>query len=63
MLTTVQLTAEGAEQTRVTITWEIHGAATREELETFIQGRSGMTQGWSGSFDKLEDYLVGGHQA
>lgn len=60
MLTTVQLTSEGSEQTRVTITWEVHGAATREELETFIKERGGMTQGWSGSFDKLDDYLSSG---
>lgn len=57
MLTTVELTAEGPEQTRVTISWEVHGHATREELETFIAGRAGMTQGWSGSFDKLEEYI------
>ena len=28
-----------------------------EELKTFTDGRSGMTQGWTGSFDKLEEYL------
>ena len=57
MLTIVELSEEGPDQTRVTITWEPHGATTREELETFIQARGGMTQGWTGSFDKLEDYL------
>ena len=57
MLTTVNLTEEGPSQTRVTITWEVVGNVTREELETFINGRAGMTQGWGGSFDKLEDYL------
>jgi uncharacterized protein YndB with AHSA1/START domain len=59
MLTTVTLTAEGPDRTRVTVTWEPHGAATREELETFIKSRAGMTQGWTGSFDKLEAYLPG----
>lgn len=59
MLTTVKLTEEGPERTRVTITWEPNGAITREELETFIKGRGGMTQGWTGSFDKLEGYLPG----
>ena len=34
------------------------GSVTPEELATFIQGRSGMTQGWTGSFDKLEEYLA-----
>ena len=57
MLTTVQLTAEGPDRTRVTVTWEPHGATTREELETFINARGGMTQGWTGSFDKLDAYL------
>jgi len=57
MLTTVQLTAEGQSRTRVTVTWEPHGAATREELETFIKARGGMTLGWNGSFDKLDAYV------
>lgn len=58
MLTTVTLSEEGPAQTRVTIEWEVHGHATREEMETFLNGRAGMTMGWTGSFDKLEDYLA-----
>jgi len=58
MLTTVKLTEEGPDQTRVTVTWEPTGAVSREELETFIKARSGMTQGWTGSFDKLDNYLT-----
>lgn len=57
MLTTVTLSEEGPDQTRVTITWEPYGKVTQEELETFIKARGGMTQGWTGSFDKLETYL------
>jgi len=57
MLTTVKLTEEEPGRTRVTVTWEPHGAVTREELETFIKARGGMTQGWTGSFDKLDIYL------
>ena len=57
MQTTVNLTAEGPDQTRVTITWECVGDVTAEELETFVKGRAGMTQGWTGSLDKLDDYL------
>ncbi len=57
MLTTVQLTAESPDRTRVTVTWEVHGNCTREEIETFIKSRGGMTMGWTGSFDKLEEYL------
>lgn len=63
MLTTVQLTAEGPDQTRVTVTWEPYGAASREELETFIKARGGMTQGWTGSFDKLEEYVASAQSA
>lgn len=57
MLTTVELTEEGPDRTRVTVTWEPHGAPSREELETFIKSKNGMAQGWSGSFDKLDAYL------
>lgn len=57
MLTIVQLTAEGPDQTRVTVTWEPYGKVTAEELATFVQAKAGMTQGWTGSFDKLEAYL------
>jgi uncharacterized protein YndB with AHSA1/START domain len=58
MLTTVKLTAEGPDRTRVTVTWEPHGATTPAELETFIKSKGSMTQGWTGSFDKLEAYLA-----
>lgn len=57
MLTTVTLSEEGSHETRVTIEWEVHGKATPEEIQTFINGRAGMTMGWTGSFDKLENYL------
>src|SRR5204862_2280823 len=36
MLTTVTLTAEGPQRTRVTVTWEPYGAYTPEELATFV---------------------------
>ena len=58
MLTAVELSAEGQNRTRVTVTWEVYGAATKEELETFILSRAGMNQGWTGSFNKLDDYLA-----
>lgn len=57
MLTTVEFNAESDDTTRVTVTWEVHGKCSAEELETFIKARGGMTQGWTGSFDKLEKYL------
>lgn len=57
MLTTVVLAEESSNQTRVTVTWEIYGSATTEEIKTFSSAKGGMTQGWTGSFDKLEDLL------
>lgn len=57
MVTTVVFTAEGPEQTRVTLTWELTDQATAVEMDTFIKARPGMAQGWTGSLDKLEDYL------
>jgi uncharacterized protein YndB with AHSA1/START domain len=58
LLTTVTLTAEGASQTRVTIRWEVFGAATDAEVAAFVAERGGMTKGWTGSFDKLEAALL-----
>jgi uncharacterized protein YndB with AHSA1/START domain len=57
MLTTVVLDAEDSNRTRVTVTWEVFGEATPTERETFHNAKPGMTQGWTGSFDKLESYL------
>ena len=57
MLTVVELNEEGPDKTRVTVTWEAYGDVTPEELDTFIKSRGGMTQGWTGSFDKLEALL------
>ena len=58
MLTTVTLTEEGPERTRVSVRWEPQGAVTSEELAVFVNLRAGMTQGWTGSFDKLEVCLA-----
>ena len=54
MLTTVDFTPEGADCTRVTISWEPFGPTTQEELNFFVKERGGMTKGWTGSFDKLD---------
>jgi len=59
-LTLVTFAAEGPDRTRVTITWEPYGECTAEELATFVGAKSGMSQGWGGSFDKLEEYLAAG---
>ena len=57
MKTTVTFCEEGASQTRVTIQWEVYGHATPEEHSTFNGAKAGMTMGWTGSFDKLDQYL------
>lgn len=57
MFTTIVFSEEGADRTRVTVTWEVYGNATDVERQTFHQAKGGMTQGWTGSFDKLEEYL------
>jgi hypothetical protein len=54
MLTTVTLVAETPNHTRVTVQWEPYGTTTREELEAFVNLKASMTQGWTGSFDKLD---------
>lgn len=58
MLTAVELVEEGPTQTRVRIRTEIFGAATHEEVAAFVAERAGMTKGWTGSLDKLEDVLA-----
>lgn len=58
MLTTVLLEEEGSDKTRVTVIWEVFGEATAVEHDTFHKAKAGMTQGWNGSFDKLEAYLL-----
>ena len=54
MLTTVQLSPERAGPHSRDRHLGTHGATTPEELETFIKAKAGMTQGWTGSFDKLD---------
>jgi uncharacterized protein YndB with AHSA1/START domain len=58
MRTEITLESESADKTRVTIQWEVAGDASAIERETFAKAKGGMTQGWTGSFDKLEDYLA-----
>lgn len=58
MLTTVTFAAEDDDTTRVTVTWDVYGKATADEIKTFVNERPGMTGGWTGSFDKLEEYLT-----
>lgn len=56
-LTTVTLTKEEENLTRLTLRSEIVDDHNRAELEAFVKERGGMTQGWNGSLDSLECYL------
>jgi hypothetical protein len=48
---------QAPDRTRVTVTTEPHGDTTTHEVEAFVRERSGMTLGWTGSFDALETLL------
>ena len=56
MLTTVIFEASG-NKTNLTLTW-IAVNATDEEIATFEGMKPGMTQGWGGSFERLDEYLA-----
>ena len=43
-------------KTKFTVRWSPHNA-TAEEQKTFDEGHASMNQGWSGTIDKLEEYL------
>jgi uncharacterized protein YndB with AHSA1/START domain len=49
--------AEANGKTTVTVTW-IPLDATESERKTFEEGRESMKAGWSGTFDRLDDYLA-----
>jgi uncharacterized protein YndB with AHSA1/START domain len=57
LLVTIDFHEEELNQTRVTVTMEPTGAHTKEEAQAFAGQRGNMTQGWTGSMDKLEDLL------
>jgi uncharacterized protein YndB with AHSA1/START domain len=44
-------------KTTVTIKW-LPLDSTEEELQTFDGARGGMTQGWTGTFEQLAEYLA-----
>jgi uncharacterized protein YndB with AHSA1/START domain len=56
MLTTTTL-AESGGKTLLTIEW-VPINATEEERQCFDSMRDGMTQGWTGTFKQLEEYLA-----
>jgi uncharacterized protein YndB with AHSA1/START domain len=54
MLNTIHFAAEDDVTTRITVTTIPFGTNTTEETTAFKDLRSSMTQGWTGSLDKLE---------
>ena len=57
-LVTVNFTEEGPAETRVTVRFDVYGAATAEEVAVFAGERAGMSRGWNGSFDALDGLLA-----
>ena len=57
LLTTVTFDDEGG-KTRVTVRWNPINAS-EEERDTFVAAKESMQGGWTGTFERLEDYLRG----
>jgi uncharacterized protein YndB with AHSA1/START domain len=58
IMTAVLFAAEGPRSSRVSVTCEPFGNVSKDEMQAFIHARSGMSQGWTGSFDKLDGQLA-----
>ena len=56
MLTVFEFIPEGAKQTRLKISW-IYSGVDEVEANTFHAAHAGMTGGWTGSLDALQNYL------
>ena len=61
MLTTMTLEESGG-KTKLTLTW-VPYEASEIERKTFVEGMSGMTMGWSGSFEQLDALLAARHES
>ncbi len=57
MLTVMDFVVEGPQQTRLKISW-INTQVRDAEVATFAGAHAGMTQGWTGSLDKLYEHLT-----
>jgi uncharacterized protein YndB with AHSA1/START domain len=57
LITTVTFQAQPGNKTKVTLRWSPINA-TAEEQAAFEAAQSGMTQGWTGSFERLDVYLA-----
>ena len=58
MLSTTTFEEQGG-KTLITLRWAPINA-TPEEIKMFENGRPGMTQGWTGTFEQLDEYLARG---
>jgi len=56
MLTTITFAEEG-DKARFTVEW-LPIDPSEDELRTFHEGRDSMKQGWTGTFEQLEEYLA-----
>ena len=56
MLTVFEFVPEGAKQTKLKISW-IYAGIDDTEASTFHAAHEGMTGGWTGSLDALQNYL------
>jgi uncharacterized protein YndB with AHSA1/START domain len=56
-LSTVTFADAGAGKTTVTVRWVPH-EATDKEKQVFEAGAESMRQGWTGTFDRLDDHLA-----
>ena len=57
MTTVFDFIPTGEKQTTLRISW-IFAGIDDAEAATFVSAHAGMTQGWTGSLDKLNDYLI-----
>jgi uncharacterized protein YndB with AHSA1/START domain len=57
MLSTVTFADTGTGKTTITVKWVAY-EATDKEREVFEAGKDSMRQGWTGTFDRLDDYLA-----
>ena len=58
MLTTVEFAEEDGNGSRATVSVTPLGAVTPDEHQAFTNARAGMTLGWTGSFDELDQLLT-----
>lgn len=58
MTVTVTFRAELPQETLVTVEVAPAVASSAAEISAFVKERGGMTQGWTGSFDKLDEVLA-----